>query len=74
MDENYIKECTKDWRILESDLGLELCDLFDMVYWGYRYAIKFNGEVRDLYDDYSIAYERYYGGLSILSYLKAKGD
>ena len=48
IDEQYITDFTKDWK-LESDSGhIELWQFFDKVDWQSNYAIKVGGVVKSV--------------------------
>lgn len=45
MDDEYMKNHTRNWYLEDSNENLELYTYFDTVDWEQRYAIKKNGKV-----------------------------
>lgn len=59
MDENYIKENTRDWELLCNEGSLELFSYFDEVNWNIRHCIKYNGEIRLIVEDLNLNVDAY---------------
>lgn len=51
MDEQYRKECTKNWNLIEKEGLIELWSYKDLVEWTENYCIKVNGIVKVVLED-----------------------
>lgn len=51
MEEQYIKECTKDWELVSKEGEVELWRYRDLVDWATQHCIKVKGKVKAVIEE-----------------------